>query len=132
MPIGSLSVETEVRPDVEMREDSEGDDEEPATASEGRTAPGRKSKKERDEELRDMMEGDDEDEPMTNVVEEESEDEGEDEDPESEPLAAEEPGEKKPRPEPTPVVSGGRRRGRRRVMKKRTMKDEEGYLGRFR
>ena len=26
-------------------------------------------------------------------------------------------------------VSGGRRRGRRRVMKKWTMKDEEGYLG---
>ena len=28
-------------------------------------------------------------------------------------------------------VSGDRRRGRRRVMKKRTLKDEEGYLGRL-
>jgi DNA polymerase delta subunit 3 len=31
----------------------------------------------------------------------------------------------------TPLVSssGGRRRGRRKVMKKKTIKDEEGYLG---
>lgn len=28
-------------------------------------------------------------------------------------------------------VTGGRRRGRRRVMKKKTMKDEKGYLGSF-
>lgn len=27
------------------------------------------------------------------------------------------------------VVSGGRRRGRRKVMRKKTSKDEEGYLG---
>ena len=27
------------------------------------------------------------------------------------------------------VVSGGRRRGRRRTLKKKTVKDEEGYLG---
>jgi hypothetical protein len=31
--------------------------------------------------------------------------------------------------EETVTVSNGRRRGRRRVMKKRTVKDEEGYLG---
>ena len=30
---------------------------------------------------------------------------------------------------PTMTVSGGRRRGRRKVMKKKTMKDAEGYLG---
>lgn len=35
---------------------------------------------------------------------------------------AEEPG-------PTVTVQNGRRRGRRRVMKKKTVKDEEGYLG---
>lgn len=29
-----------------------------------------------------------------------------------------------------PVLSGLRRRGRRRVMRKKTVKDEEGYLGR--
>ena len=32
-------------------------------------------------------------------------------------------------PEPPVTVSGGRRRGRRKVMKKKTIKDEEGYLG---
>jgi DNA polymerase delta subunit 3 len=32
-------------------------------------------------------------------------------------------------PEPTVTVENGRRRGRRRVMKKKTVKDEEGYLG---
>ena len=32
-------------------------------------------------------------------------------------------------PEPAVTVSGGRRRGRRKVMKKKTIKDEEGYLG---
>jgi DNA polymerase delta subunit 3 len=42
-------------------------------------------------------------------------------------------------PHPTPEVkaeviahtAGGRRRGRRRVMKKKTAKDEEGYLGSY-
>lgn len=32
-------------------------------------------------------------------------------------------------PEETVTVSDGRRRGRRRVMKKKTVQDEEGYLG---
>lgn len=31
--------------------------------------------------------------------------------------------------EPTVTVENGRRRGRRRVIKKKTVKDEEGYLG---
>lgn len=35
----------------------------------------------------------------------------------------------KPEPEETVTVSDGRRRGRRRVMKKKTVQDEEGYLG---
>jgi DNA polymerase delta subunit 3 len=34
-------------------------------------------------------------------------------------------------PEPTVTVQNGRRRGRRRVMKKKTVKDEEGYLGEY-
>lgn len=33
--------------------------------------------------------------------------------------------------EPQAVPSGIRRRGRRRVMRKKTVKDEEGYLGLF-
>ena len=28
-------------------------------------------------------------------------------------------------------VAGGRRRGRRQVMRKKTIKDEEGYLGKY-
>lgn len=36
-----------------------------------------------------------------------------------------------PEPEPEPTVAGGRRRAKRKVMKKKTVKDEEGYLGTF-
>lgn len=32
--------------------------------------------------------------------------------------------------QPTVTVENGRRRGRRRVMKKKKVKDEDGYLGR--
>lgn len=34
-------------------------------------------------------------------------------------------------PEPSVIVTAGRRRGRRKVMKKKTVKDEEGYLGMY-
>lgn len=37
--------------------------------------------------------------------------------------------QKQTSPEPSVVVSAGRRRGRRKVTKKKTIKDEEGYLG---
>jgi DNA polymerase delta subunit 3 len=37
--------------------------------------------------------------------------------------------EQKPEPKEEITVQGGRRRGRRQVMKKKTVKDEEGYLG---
>lgn len=50
--------------------------------------------------------------------------------PEREPTPIEQP----PPPKPAELkeevtVQGGRRRGKRQVMKKRTVKDEEGYLG---
>ena len=32
-------------------------------------------------------------------------------------------------PEPPAAITAGQRRGRRKVMKKKTIKDEEGYLG---
>jgi len=32
-------------------------------------------------------------------------------------------------PEPSVITPGGRRRGRRKVTKKKTIKDDEGYLG---
>lgn len=41
--------------------------------------------------------------------------------------------QKEPGPEPEPketvTVQGGRRRGKRKIMKKKTVKDDEGYLG---
>lgn len=37
--------------------------------------------------------------------------------------------ESEPEPAETVTVTNGRRRGRRRIMKKKTVKDEEGYLG---
>ena len=36
-----------------------------------------------------------------------------------------------PSREPKAVVSGDRRRGRRKIMKKKTLKDDEGYLGSY-
>lgn len=39
--------------------------------------------------------------------------------------------EKKLEPKEEITVQGGRRRGRRQVMKKKTIKDEEGYLGTY-
>ena len=67
------------------------------------------------------------DEPMddapTQTATAEASDAAEDE-PDSKPEA-----QKKQEPEETVTVSDGRRRGRRRVMKKKTVQDEEGYLG---
>jgi DNA polymerase delta subunit 3 len=44
--------------------------------------------------------------------------------------------QKEPEPEPEPketvTVQGGRRRGKRKIMKKKTVKDDEGYLGKSR
>lgn len=43
--------------------------------------------------------------------------------------------ESEPEPEPEPkeevTIQGGRRRGKRKIMKKKTIKDDEGYLGRI-
>lgn len=50
---------------------------------------------------------------------------------EEHPESAETPKADEPEQEPTVIVENGRRRGKRRVMKKKTVKDEEGYLGEF-
>jgi len=53
-----------------------------------------------------------------------------DEEPVREPTPVEQPPPSKPAELKEEVtVQGGRRRGKRQVMKKRTVKDEEGYLG---
>ncbi|THV77416.1 hypothetical protein D6D28_00339 [Aureobasidium pullulans] len=123
----SPALEPAVKEDEPMHDlsDEEADDEDAAMLDEGAiTETGGKSKKEREEALRRMM--DMEDEPMTDapaktpaaVAPEPAADES---DAKSEPQKKEEPEEKV-------IVAGGRRRGRRRVMKKKTVQDEEGYL----
>ncbi|KAJ5811512.1 hypothetical protein N7474_007813 [Penicillium riverlandense] len=80
----------------------------------------RESRKEREEKLKQMMENDDaDDEEMPDADEEE---------PPREPTP---PVEQPPKPaelKEEATVQGGRRRGKRQVIKKRTVKDEEGYL----
>jgi DNA polymerase delta subunit 3 len=80
---------------------------------------GRKARMEREAALKKMMEDDEDEEvsqaPSTQVSE-----------------AVENPNIKSATEESrevTPVVSGGRRRGKRRLIKKKKVKDEEGYLG---
>ncbi|KAG9999912.1 hypothetical protein KCU78_g15650, partial [Aureobasidium melanogenum] len=120
--VGSAAKEDEAMHDLS---DEEADDEDAAMLDEGAiTETGGKSKKEREDELRRMM--DMEDEPMidapTKAVAAEVSEPAEDE-PDSKPEA-----QTKAEPEETVTVSDGRRRGRRRVMKKKTVQDEEGYL----
>jgi DNA polymerase delta subunit 3 len=82
----------------------------------------RKSRKEREAALAKMMEDDDENVESPAIAAETPEEDGREmEDPPASQV-----------PKEYVEVSGGRRRGRRRVMKKKTMKDEEGYLGRCR
>jgi DNA polymerase delta subunit 3 len=85
-----------------------------------------KSKKDREADLKAMMDVDDE--PMEDVEEIISQG-AIDKPKESE--AEDSQGTKQEEPKETMVVENGRRRGRRRVMKKKTAKDDEGYLGKF-
>ncbi|GIZ41522.1 hypothetical protein CKM354_000482500 [Cercospora kikuchii] len=86
--------------------------------------PSGPTKKDRKADLEAMMDMDDEpmeDAAPTPEAEKEEEEEAHDEGAIDKPAAKEEPNEKV-------TVENGRRRGRRRVMKKKTVKDEEGYL----
>ena len=83
-------------------------------------------KQEREEQLRKMM--DEEDEDMADAPSAEAsvpDDDLQQSNAIDRPASRNNAAEK----EPTVTVTGGRRRGRRRVMKKKTMKDEDGYLG---
>ena len=80
-------------------------------------APGGKSKKEREAELQAMMDQEDE------AMEDATESAQQLEEPPAEVAKAEE------EPAETATVENGRRRGKRRIMKKKKVKDEEGYLG---
>ncbi|KAJ5218883.1 uncharacterized protein N7498_000982 [Penicillium cinerascens] len=108
--------------DVVLDDASEEEAEElfPNSADTAAAAATRESKKEREEKLKAMMEDDDaDDEEMPDA----------DEEPVREPTPIEQPPPSKPAELKEEVtVQGGRRRGKRQVMKKRTVKDEEGYL----
>ncbi|KAK1989284.1 DNA polymerase subunit Cdc27 [Colletotrichum cereale] len=103
-----------------LSDDGEDDDEDiPAARSSAN--PRRKSRKDREAELKQMME----------ESEEEDEPEEKEEEPEDEPMEEAPEPEAKPEPEPAEVVSStgdGRRRGKRRIMKKKQIMDDQGYL----
>ena len=114
--------------DTPMSDDGE-DDEKMPQARAPQEPSGRKSKKEREDELKRMMDDDDEE-----AEEEDAEEERPDspvEEPAEEPT--EEPQEAAPaKEEPKEIVSAstdGRKRGKRRVMKKKQVMDDQGYLG---
>ncbi|KAK4651693.1 hypothetical protein QC762_601245 [Podospora pseudocomata] len=102
----------------------EDDDEEEMPQPKARPKPGSKTKKQREEDLRRMMEEDDSEETPASERAESPEE------PEPEPMEAE---EEAPEPveeekEVVETTSNGRRRGKRRVMRKKQIMDEQGYL----
>lgn len=106
--------------DVPMKDDSDEEEDDyvpPPQASKELVDSDRKSRIERQAALRKMMEDEDEEEPPTNAEVKEQEELNSEVNPHS------------PVTEQAVEISDGRRRGRRRVMKKKTIKDEEGYLG---
>ncbi|KAK2001648.1 DNA polymerase subunit Cdc27 [Colletotrichum falcatum] len=102
--------------------DDDEDDDEDIPAAKPSVNPGRKSRKDREAELKQMMEeSEEEDEP----------EEKEEEEPADEPMEEAPEPEVQPKPEPAEIVSStgdGRRRGKRRVMKKKQIMDDQGYL----
>jgi DNA polymerase delta subunit 3 len=104
-----------------MKETSDGEEDDyippPQASFEGSGNADRKSRKEREAALVKMMEEDDDDENDESDIIENQQPESSRQSPASQPI------------EEAIQISGGRRRGRRRVMKKKTIKDHEGYLG---
>lgn len=90
------------------------------------TAVEKKKREEREKKLRDMMDESDE-EPVKSKSTTPADAAQDDDEDEPEKVAS--PKEEKAEPKEYVEISGGRRRGKRRVMKKKTMRDEEGYLG---
>ncbi|KAK3991368.1 DNA polymerase subunit Cdc27 [Cladorrhinum sp. PSN332] len=103
------------------------DDEEEVFKSKPRSTAGSKTKKQREEELRRMMEDDDDDE----EEEEEKSEKAESPEPEPEPMEEDPVAPAPVKEEKSEVVestSNGRRRGKRKVMRKKQVMDEQGYL----
>ncbi|KAL9002539.1 MAG: hypothetical protein Q9188_004537 [Gyalolechia gomerana] len=100
--------------------ESEGMDDFPAS-NEGADKLGRTTRSEREENLRNLM-NDDDDNQTTEPIKTEADERAPVE------IAKEQPQEELAA---STMAGGGRRRGRRKVMKKKMLKDEEGYLGSF-
>ncbi|KAK0745033.1 DNA polymerase subunit Cdc27 [Apiosordaria backusii] len=102
----------------------EDDDEEEMPQPKPRAKPDFKTLKQREEGLRRMMEGDDEEEAPASERAESPEE------PEPEPMEVEEeaPDPVKEEKEVVETTSNGRRRGKRRIMRKKQIMDEQGYL----
>ncbi len=122
-----------------MRDASEDEDEDDFVGTSKLTAEPRKSRSEREEQLRKLM--DDKGKQTTwsptlsinGVKDEGMQDTAEQH---AQPSQGSEPvdtsiSQKASSPEPSIVTTGGRRRGRRKVMRKKTIKDDEGYLGTY-
>lgn len=90
-------------------------------------APAGKSRKDREADLKAMMEQ--EDEPMEDAATPAAEAEEPEEEEKHDEGAIDQAATAKEEPKETVTVENGRRRGRRRVMKKKTVKDEDGYIG---
>lgn len=123
-----------------MSEDEpEGEEEPEVKIDEEKNEAARKAREDRQEKLRKMMEDDGKtptrimiyqtdyfpDEDMPDV------DAAEDSQPIATPPVEETATPEPAEAEPTVTVEGGRRRGKRKVMKKKKVKDEDGYLGEY-
>jgi DNA polymerase delta subunit 3 len=118
----SAGAEDEVMTDAVHFDEDEEETYVPPVQNE-ESAGDRNYRKEREAKLRAMMEEEDEDEDVS-VPNPEPEPEEVDE-------TVLENEKSKEESEPAVTVSGGRRRGKRRVMRKKTIKDDEGYLGKL-
>lgn len=126
---------------VALSDDGEAEDGDMMTPKTDRAVAetSRKSRREREEELRRMMEKDDDDDDDDEREPSETNDEEMEEAPEPEPegstASQNDVGTKDEEDKgPAEVVYGtgdGRRRGRRRIMKKKRILDDQGYMGRL-
>ncbi|KAF2708781.1 hypothetical protein K504DRAFT_288921 [Pleomassaria siparia CBS 279.74] len=102
-----------------MSEDEGDEDDLPQVkVDEEKLAAARKARADNEEALRKMMEDDDDDMPDAPLAEEDD----------SQDAPLDKAPSKPTETEPIVTVQGGRRRGRRKVMKKKTIKNEDGYL----
>lgn len=116
-----------------LSDDGEADDEDLPSSKSIDLEALKRTRKQREEELMRMMEDADDDIKEEAKKEDEQSDEEMEEaseaEPEPEPEPEQQPKEEK---EPTEVISNsgdGRRRGKRRVMKKKRILDDQGYMG---